>query len=60
MVQSRAAPLHQKLLLKRPWYSDNITQTTGITTTFNKEKNILHVIKIRIKSSSFVHVVQPP
>ena len=34
MVQRRAARF-----IKRPWYSDNITRTTGITTTFNKEKN---------------------
>ena len=34
-----SSTLHQKQLLKRLWYSDNITRTTGITTTFNKEKN---------------------
>ena len=37
MVQRRAARF-----IKRPWYSDNITRTTGITTTFNKEKNSLY------------------
>jgi hypothetical protein len=25
-----SSTLHQKQLLKRPWYSDNITRTTGI------------------------------
>jgi hypothetical protein len=34
-----SSTLHQKQLLKRLRYSDNITWTTGITTTFNKEKN---------------------
>ena len=33
-----SSTLHQKQLLKRPWYSDNITRTTGITTLSTRRK----------------------